>query len=222
MSMFKNKEFDLAAAVADIPSGASIFVGGFGGSGIPARLLQALCETTSASDLTLINNNAGAGDPSFNRLVDTGRVKRLVCSYPRMPGSGNIRKLVEEGRVVLEVMPQGTLVERMRAAGAGLGPFFTPTGYGTAFAEGKECRVVNGKGYVLEQPLAADFAFVRAALADRAGNLMYRYAQRNFGPVMCMAAAVTLVEVEQLVAPGELDPCQVVTPGILVDRIVRI
>lgn len=222
MNAVKQKQCGLAEAVADIASGASIFVGGFGGSGIPCELLAALCEHSGAGELTLINNNAGAGDPSFNQLVDTGRVARIICSYPRMPGSQNIRRRVEEGSLVVEVMPQGTFVERMRAAGAGLGPFFTPTGYGTAFAQGKECRVIDGKGYVLEQPLRADFAFVRASLADEAGNLIYRFAQRNFGPVMCMAAGVTIAEVQTLVPPGELDPCQIVTPGLLVDRLVKV
>lgn len=221
MNTFKNKLSALAEAVADIPSGASIFVGGFGGSGIPARLLWALSHESAARDLTLINNNAGAGDPSFNALVDTGRVARIICSYPRMPGSQNIRRGVEQGRLVVEVMPQGTFVERIRAAGTGLGPFFTPTGYGTAFAHGKECRVIDGKGYVLEAPLRADFAFVRAALADESGNLIYRFAQRNFGPVMCMAAGVSIAEVQNLVLPGELDPCQINTPGLLVDRLVK-
>jgi len=221
MNAFKSKRCELAEAVADIPSGAAIFVGGFGGSGIPARLLSALCHESKAGDLTLINNNAGAGDPSFNALVDTGRVARIICSYPRMPGSQNIRRGVEQGRLVVEVMPQGTFVERIRAAGTGLGPFFTPTGYGTAFAHGKECRVIDGKGYVLEAPLRADFAFVRAALADESGNLIYRFAQRNFGPVMCMAAGVSIAEVQTLVLPGELDPCQIITPGLLVDRLVK-
>ena len=222
MSAFKNKCFSLAEAVADIPSGASIFVGGFGGAGIPAQLLAALCETSRAGQLTLINNNAGAGDPAFNKLVETGRVARILCSYPRMPGSEGIRQRVAAGDLVVEVMPQGTLVERIRAAGAGLGPFFTPTGYGTAFAKDKECRVIQGRGYVLEQPLAADYAFVRAAVADKTGNLMYRLAQRNFGPVMCMAAAVSIVEAEQLVEPGALDPAHIVTPGLLVDRLVKV
>ena len=222
MHTFRNKQTDMSAAIRDIRSGASMFVGGFGGSGIPAELLRALCEDTDVGDLTLINNNPGAGDPNFLRLVDAGRVRRILCSYPRMPGSETIRRQVEAGKLAVEVMPQGTFVERMRAAGAGLGPFFTPTGYGTAFARDKECRVINGRGYVLEQPLHADFAFVKACTADYSGNLVYRYAQRNFGPVMCMAAGVTLVEVESLVPVGELDPVDVVTPGILVDRLVRI
>ncbi|NSX14373.1 3-oxoacid CoA-transferase subunit A [Cupriavidus taiwanensis] len=210
-----------AEAVADIRSGASIFVGGFGGSGIPAQLLAALLECSSATELTLVNNNAGAGDASFLALVRGGRVRRIVCSYPRMPGSEVLRDLVLAGKLQVEVMPQGTLVERIRAAGAGLGPFFTPTGYGTPFASGKECRVIDGKGYVLEQPLHADYAFVNASRADRLGNLEYRYAQRNFGPVMCTAATITIVEADVIAETGSLDPCHIVTPSVFVSRVVR-
>lgn len=210
-----------AEAVADIRSGASIFVGGFGGSGIPAQLLAALLECSSATELTLVNNNAGAGDASFLALVRGGRVRRIVCSYPRMPGSEVLRDLVLAGKLQVEVMPQGTLVERIRAAGAGLGPFFTPTGYGTPFASGKECRVIDGKGYVLEQPLHADYAFVNASRADRLGNLEYRYAQRNFGPVMCTAATITIVEADAIAETGSLDPCHIVTPSVFVSRVVR-
>lgn len=222
MTSHRNKEVCIADAVADIPSGASIFVGGFGGAGMPSALLAALCNSTIVDELTFINNNAGAGDPSFLQLVESGRVKRILCSYPRMPGSDAIRRQVEAGRLAVEVVPQGTFVERMRAAGAGLGPFFTPTGYGTAFAKNKECRVIEGKGYVLEFPLSADYAFVKAFKADQSGNLVYRYAQRNFGPVMCMAAKISIVETESVVPVGKIDPCDVITPGILVDRLVRV
>jgi 3-oxoadipate CoA-transferase alpha subunit len=218
----QNKIVALSDAVADIPSGSTIFVSGFGGSGIPERLLAALYESSAASDLTLVNNNAGAGNPSFLKLVETGRVARIVCSYPRMPGSDSIRRMVEAKALVVDVMPQGTLVERIRAAGAGLGPFFTPTGYGTFFANGKETRIVNGRGYVLEQPLFADYAFVKAAVADTIGNLTFRYAQRNFGPVMCTAAKTTLVEVDTVVEVGQIDPCHVVTPGIFVNRLIKV
>lgn len=218
----QDKLMDSAAqAVADVRSGASILVGGFGGAGIPSHLLAALLARTAVRDLTLVNNNAGAGDASFLALVTSGRVRRIVCSYPRMPGADAIREQVVAGRLVVEVMPQGTLVERMRAAGAGLGPFFTPTGYGTPFAEGKETRVIDGRGYVLEPPLHADYAFIRAAQADRIGNLVYRYAQRNFGPVMCTAAATTIVEADAVVDTGSLDPCHIVTPSVFVDRIIR-
>ncbi|GMG93431.1 3-oxoacid CoA-transferase subunit A [Cupriavidus metallidurans] len=218
----QSKLIDAAeTAVADIESGASIFVGGFGGAGIPRQLLAALLNSTDVGDLTLINNNAGSGDPSFLELVRVGRVRRIVCSYPRMPGSEFLRDRVIAGSLVVEVMPQGTLVERIRAAGAGLGAFFTPTGYGTPFAEGKETRVMNGRGYVLEQPLPADYAFVNASRADMLGNLEYRYAQRNFGPVMCTAAGTTIVEADEVVDTGMLDPCHIVTPSIFVNRVVR-
>lgn len=209
-------------AVHDVPSGASILVGGFGGAGIPRQLLAALLHDTQATDLTLINNNAGSGDPSFLGLIAAGRVRHIVCSYPRMPGCEVIREQLAAGRLTLEVIPQGTLVERIRAAGAGLGPFFTPTGYGTRFAQGKETRVEQGRGYILEQPLPADFAFVRAGCADRLGNLTYRYAQRNFGPIMCTAAKIAIVEAEQLVEVGELDPCHIVTPSVFVDRVLEV
>lgn len=222
MIPFQDKRMGLQAAVADIPSGASIFVGGFGGSGIPARLLEALCARTEVGELTLINNNAGAGDPSFLRMVETGRVARILCSYPRMPGSDPIRRLVEAGKLVLEVMPQGTFVERIRAAGAGLGPFFTPTGFGTRFAEGKQTCVYQGRGQILEQPLHADYAFIQADTADAMGNLRYRLAQRNFGPVMCTAARTTIVETPHVVMPGDLVPEQVVTPCVFVQRLVEV
>ncbi|WP_439686734.1 3-oxoacid CoA-transferase subunit A [Cupriavidus oxalaticus] len=210
-----------AEAVADIRSGSSIFVGGFGGAGIPKQLLAALLGTTSVTDLTLINNNAGAGDPGFLELVRRERVRRIVCSYPRMPGSELLRDLVLAGKLEIDVMPQGTLVERIRAAGAGLGPFFTPTGYGTPFASGKESRVIDGRGYILEQPLHADYAFINAWRSDRLGNLEYRYAQRNFGPVMCTAAKTTIVEADAVLETGSLDPCHIVTPSVFVNRVVR-
>lgn len=208
-------------ALRDVMSGASIYVGGFGGSGIPARLLLGLLDKEGVKDLTLINNNAGAGDTSFLGLVRAGRVSRIVCSYPRMPGNEVLREQIEAGRLQVDVMPQGTLVERIRAAGAGLGPFFTPTGFGTPLAQGKETRMYQGRGYVLEEPLAADFAFVRASQADAAGNLVYRYAQRNFGPIMCMGAATTIVEVEQIVALGALAPDVIVTPSLFVNRLLQ-
>lgn len=211
----------VAQALRDVMSGASIYVGGFGGSGIPARLLRGLLDKEGVSDLTLINNNAGAGEESFLGLVQAGRVSRIVCSYPRLPGSEVLREQIVAGRLQVVVLPQGTLVECIRAAGAGLGPFYTPTGFGTPLAQGKETRMHKGHGYVLEEPLAADFAFVRASQADPAGNLVYRYAQRNFGPIMCMGAGTTIVEVERMVAPGALAPDVIVTPGLFVDRIVQ-
>jgi 3-oxoadipate CoA-transferase alpha subunit len=209
-------------AIAGIQSGATILVGGFGGAGIPRALLAGLLNKRDVGNLTLVNNNAGSGDPSFSKLVEEGRVSKIVCSYPRMPGKEVLLKKIAEGVLRLEVISQGTLVERMRAAGAGLGPFFTPTGFATVFAEGKESRVINGKGYVLEHPLHADYAFVKASVADSFGNLLYRYASRNFGPVMCSAAHTTIVEVDQIVDIGGIDPCHVVTPSVFVDRIVKV
>ncbi|GFN29645.1 3-oxoadipate CoA-transferase subunit A [Achromobacter denitrificans] len=211
---------DAGDALRDVESGAAIFVGGFGGSGIPARLLAALLAKPGVRDLTLINNNAGAGETSFLALVAAGRVSRIVCSYPRMPGNEVIRDCVRAGSLVVEVMPQGTLVERIRAGGAGMGPFFSPTGYGTPLAEGKETRVYGGRGYVLETPLRADFAFVRAHRADRLGNLVYRRAQRNFGPVMCTAARTTIAEVDEILPCGALDPDHIVTPSLFVHRLL--
>lgn len=207
-------------ALRDVQSGAVIFVGGFGGSGIPARLLAGLLAKPGVRDLTLINNNAGAGEASFLALVATGRVSRIVCSYPRMPGNDVIRERVQAGSLAVEVMPQGTLVERIRAGGAGMGPFYSPTGYGTPLAEGRETRVFGGRGYVLEEPLRADFAFIRAHRADPLGNLVYRRAQRNFGPVMCMAARSTIVEVDEIVPCGALDPDAIVTPSLFVHRLL--
>ncbi|WP_454675844.1 3-oxoacid CoA-transferase subunit A [Achromobacter pestifer] len=207
-------------ALHDLESGASIFVGGFGGSGIPTRLLAGLLARRGVEDLTLINNNAGAGEASFLALVAAGRVSRIVCSYPRMPGNDVIRDRVQTGGLVVDVVPQGTLVERIRAAGAGLGPFYSPTGYGTPLADGKQTCIYGGRGHVLEQPLRADFAFVRAHHADTLGNLIYRRAQRNFGPVMCMAARTTIVEVEEIFPCGTLDPDAIVTPSLFVHRLV--
>lgn len=217
-----NKECEtVEEALSDVQSGASVFVGGFGGSGIPQKLLAGLLAREGVRDLTLINNNAGAGESSFLSLVAAGRVRRIVCSYPRMPGNDVIRKLVEAGKLTVDVMPQGTLVERIRAAGAGMGPFYSPTGYGTPLAEHKETRIFNGRGFVLEEPLYADFAFIRAHKADGLGNLIYRYAQRNFGPVMCMAATTTIVEVDEIVPAGSLPPDAIVTPSLFVQRLIR-
>jgi 3-oxoadipate CoA-transferase alpha subunit len=211
---------DAQDALRDVESGAAIFVGGFGGSGIPARLLAGLLAKPGVRDLTLINNNAGAGETSFLALVAADLVSRIICSYPRMPGNDVIREQARAGSLAVEVMPQGTLVERIRAGGAGMGPFFSPTGYGTPLAEGKETRIVGGRGYVLEEPLRADFAFVRAHRADRLGNLVYRRAQRNFGPVMCTAARTTIVEVDEILPCGALDPDAIVTPSLFVHRLL--
>jgi 3-oxoadipate CoA-transferase alpha subunit len=210
----------LREAVAPITDGASVMITGFGDSGLPRQLIDALIDH-AASDLTIISNNAGTERTGLARLLELGRVRKIVCTYPKSSGSVVFTELYRAGRIELELVPQGTLLERMRAAGAGLGPFFTPTGYGTLIAEGKEQRVIDGKGYILEQPLAADFALVKAYQADRWGNLTYRLASRGFGPVMCMAAKTTIVQVDDILPLGLIPPENVVTPGIFVHSVVR-
>lgn len=210
----------LLDAVSCITDGASVMVSGFGDSGLPRELLSALLEH-GAKDLTIISNNAGTGTTGLAGLIAAGRVRRMVCSYPKSSGADVFADWYRSGRIELELVPQGTLIERMRAAGSGLGPFFTPTGYDTEVAQGKEQRVYNGKGYVLEEPLGADFALVKAGLADRWGNLTYRLAGRSFGPVMCMAARVAIAQVDDIVPLGAIAPEAVVTPGIFVSRVVR-
>ncbi|AZT82523.1 3-oxoacid CoA-transferase subunit A [Marinobacter sp. NP-4(2019)] len=206
-------------AVADIPDGARVMIGGFGSSGIPLQLIEAL-RRHGARELTVISNNAGVAEEGIASLLRDGLVKKIVCSFPRSAGSIWFEKRFEEGSVELELVPQGTLSERIRIAGAGIGGFLTPTGYGTRLAEGKETRVIDGKGYVLEMPLHADFALVRAECADPWGNLTYNTAGRNFNPMMAAAAKTTIAEVGQIVSVGSLDPEHVVTPGIFVDRVV--
>ena len=210
----------LRDAVAPITDGASVMISGFGDSGLPRELIDALIAH-GAGDLTVISNNAGTGETGLARLLALGRVRRMVCSYPKSSGSVVFAELYRAGKIELELIPQGTMLERMRAAGAGLGPFFTPTGYGTGVAEGKEQRIYDGKGFVLEQPLAADFALVKGYHADRWGNLTYRLAGRGFGPVMCMAAKTAIVQVDDIVPLGLIPPEAVVTPGIFVSRVVR-
>lgn len=210
----------LAEAVAPITDGSSVMITGFGDSGLPCELIDALIDH-GAGDLTIISNNAGTGQTGLARLLALGRVKKIVCSYPKSSGSVVFTELYRAGRIELELVPQGTMLERMRAAGAGLGPFFTPTGYGTPLAEGKEQTVYQGKNYVLEEPLGADFALVKAWHADRWGNLTYRLAARGFGPVMCMAAKAAIVQVDDIVPLGMISPDAVVTPGIFVSRVVR-
>jgi 3-oxoadipate CoA-transferase, alpha subunit len=210
----------LREAVAPITDGASVMITGFGDSGLPRQLIDALIDH-GAGDLTIISNNAGTERTGLARLLELGRVRKIVCTYPKSSGSVVFTELYRAGRIELELVPQGTLLERMRAAGAGLGPFFTPTGYGTPIAEGKEQRVVEGKGYVLEQPLAADFALVKGYHADRWGNLTYRLAARGFGPVMCMAAKAAIAQVDDIVPLGLIPPESVVTPGIFISRVVR-
>lgn len=207
----------LDVAVAAIQDGASVMIGGFGSAGVPFGLIEALVEN-GARDLTLISNNAGAGEEGISALLKEGRVAKVICSYPRSPGSIWFERRYEAGEVALEIVPQGTLAERIRTAGAGLGGFFTPTGYGTLLAEGKEVRMIDGKGHVFETPLSADFALIRADAADRWGNLRYRATARNFNPLMAMAARHTIVEARE-VLDEPLPPETVVTPGIFVSSV---
>lgn len=209
----------LAKAVQIVPDGASVLIGGFGDSGIPFELIDALLDS-GARNLTIISNNAGAGERGISALIQAGRVSKVICSHPRPPKAEIFALAYRAGHVELECVPQGTLAERLRAAGAGLGPFFTPTGYGTPVANGKEQRVLNGKGYVLEQPLHADFALIRAHLGDPLGNLTYRFAARNFNPVMCMAARHTIAQVDTIVNAGDIPPEHVMTPAIFVQSVV--
>jgi len=211
----------LALALAGVADGATVMVGGFGGAGQPTALIDALIAQ-GARDLTLINNNAGNGDTGLAALLKAGRVRKIVCSFPRQTDSYVFDALYRAGKIELELVPQGNLAERIRAAGAGIGGFFTPTGYGTALAEGKETRVIGGRGYVLEAPLHADVALIHAERGDRWGNLVYRKTARNFGPLMAAAAQLTIASVREVVALGEIDPETVVTPGLFVQRIVKV
>ena len=210
-----------AAAVADVRDGATVMIGGFGTAGLPDELIAALLDQ-GARDLVVVNNNAGNGDTGLAALLGAGRVRKIVCSFPRQVDSWHFDRLYREGRIELELVPQGNLAERIRAAGAGIGAFFTPTGFGTLLAEGKETRVIDGRNYVLEYPIRADFALIKALRGDRWGNLTYRKAARNFGPVMAMAARRTVASVHEVVPLGALDPEAIVTPGIFVHRIVRV
>jgi 3-oxoadipate CoA-transferase alpha subunit len=211
----------LADAVAGIRDGAVVLCGGFGASGQPDHLFHALLEQ-GARDLVIVSNNAGTGHTGLAALLEAGRVRKVVCSYPRSAGSVVFEKLWAEGKLELELVPQGTLSERMRAAGAGLAGFYTPAGAGTKLADGKEQREIDGRLYVFEKPLKGDVALIRAERADRWGNLVYRKAGRNFNPVMAMAAALTVAEVKETVELGALDPEAIVTPGIFVDRVVTV
>lgn len=214
-----DKRCGLEEAVGDIPDGASLLVGGFGEVGTPLELIDAL-SARGLRDLTIISNNGGAGRIGLAALLATGAVRKLVCSYPRSPGSEVFDALYREGRIELELVPQGTLAERIRAAGAGIGAFFTATSVGTPLARDKERRVIDGREQVLEFALAADYCLVKAKKADRWGNLVYSKTARNFGPIMCMAAQTAIVQVGEVVELGALDPEHVVTPSLFVDRIV--
>lgn len=212
---------DLAQAVAGIPDGATVMIGGFGNAGMPKALIDALIEQ-GARDLTIVNNNAGNGDTGLAALLAAGRVKKIICSFPRQADSHVFDGLYRAGKIELELTPQGNLAERIRAAGAGIGGFFTPTGYGTLLAESKETRVIDGRHYVLESPIHADFALIKALKGDRWGNLVYRKAARNFGPIMAMAAKCAIAQVDEVVELGALDPEVIVTPGIFVQRVVQV
>ncbi|EMR00379.1 3-oxoacid CoA-transferase subunit A [Paeniglutamicibacter gangotriensis] len=210
-----------AEAVSGIHDGSTVLIGGFGNAGQPMELIDALMDC-GATDLTVVNNNAGQADAGLALLIKERRVKKVICSFPRQSDSWHFDEAYRAGEIELELVPQGNLAERIRAAGAGIGGFFTPTGYGTMLAEGKETRVIDGKGYVLETPISADFAIIKAQRADTLGNLVYRKTARNFGPIMATAAKKSIVQVSEIVAAGELDPENVITPGIFVDTLVTI
>jgi 3-oxoadipate CoA-transferase alpha subunit len=206
-------------AVKDVHDGATILVGGFGTAGMPYHLIEALIAQ-GAKELTIVSNNAGNGDTGLAALLKARRVRKIICSFPRQTDSWVFDGLYRAGEIELEVVPQGNLAERMRAAGAGIGAFFCPTGYGTSLAGSRETREIGGRNYVLEEPIYGDVALIKAHKADRWGNLVYRKTARNFGPVMATAAKTTIVEVDTVVALGALDPESVITPGIFVQRVV--
>jgi 3-oxoadipate CoA-transferase alpha subunit len=208
-------------ALADVADGATVMVGGFGAAGQPIELIDALIAQ-GADDLTVVNNNAGNGDTGLAALLATGRVRKIVCSFPRQVDSDVFDALYRSGRIELELVPQGTLAERIRAGGAGIAAFYTPTGFGTPLAAGKETRRFAGRDYVLETALTADVALIKAHRADRLGNLVYRKTARNFGPLMASAAGMTVAQVNEVVPVGALDPEAIVTPGIYVDRVVAV
>jgi len=211
----------IEAALADVRDGATVMLGGFGSAGLPSELIDGLIAQ-GAKNLVIVNNNAGNGDTGLAGLLKTRRVRKIICSFPRQIDSYVFDGLYREGRIELELVPQGNLAERIRAAGAGIGAFYTPTGYGTDLARGKETRVIDGRGYVLEYPIHADFSLIKAERGDRWGNLVYRKTARNFGPIMASAAKVTVATVHEVVELGSLDPEAIVTPGIFVRRVVPI
>jgi len=208
-------------ALADIPDGATILIGGFGGAGMAVTLIDALIAQ-GARNLTIVNNNAGNGDTGLAALIAAKRVRKILCSFPRQADSWHFDKAYRAGEIELELVPQGTLAERIRAAGAGIGAFYTPTAFGTDLAKGKETRRIGDRDYVLEYPIHADYALIKADRADRWGNLTYRKTARNFAPIMAAAAKCTVVQVRETVELGALDPEMVVTPGIFVQRIIKI
>jgi 3-oxoadipate CoA-transferase alpha subunit len=219
--MINKIALSVADALADVKDGATILIGGFGTAGIPTELIDGLIAQ-GARDLTVVNNNAGNGETGLAALLQTGRVRKIICSFPRQADSQVFDALYRSGKLELELVPQGNLAERIRAAGAGIGAFFCPTGYGTELARGKETREINGKHYVLEYPIHGDVALIKAERGDRWGNLTYRMSARNFGPVMATAARKTVATVHEIVELGALDPESIVTPGIHVSQVVRV
>lgn len=211
----------VAQALEGVQDGATILIGGFGTAGIPVELIDGLCELP-LKDLTVVNNNAGNGDTGLAALLKTGKVRKIICSFPRQADSHVFDELYRSGKLELELVPQGTLAERIRAAGAGIGGFYSPTGYGTELAAGRETREIHGKQYVFEEPIHGDVALIKAERGDRWGNLVYRKAARNFGPVMATAATLTIASVHEIAELGDIDPETIVTPGIYVDRIVQV
>ncbi|MFL6047223.1 MAG: 3-oxoacid CoA-transferase subunit A [Propionibacteriaceae bacterium] len=212
---------DADQAVSGIQDGSTVLIGGFGPAGQPVELIDALIRS-DVRDLTVVSNNAGNGRVGLAALLANGQVRKIICSFPRQADSYVFDELYRAGKVALELVPQGNLAERMRAAGAGIGAFYSPTGVGTPLAEGKERRTIDGRDYVLEYPIKGDVALIKAFRADTLGNLVYRKTARNFGPVMATAAETTVVQVSEIVEPGGLDPEAVITPGIFVDRMVKI
>ena len=210
---------DVEAALAGIQDGSTIMIGGFGGAGQPAELIDALINQ-GAKDLVIVNNNAGNGDYGLAALLKTGRVRKIICSFPRQADSHVFDGLYRAGKLELELVPQGNLAERIRSAGAGIGGFFTATGFGTPLADGKETRLIDGRMYVLEHPIHADVALIKAERGDRWGNLTYRKTARNFGPIMAAAAKLSIASVHEIAPLGEIDPEIVVTPGLYVQRVV--
>lgn len=218
--MINKQTRSVEEAVSVIKPGSSILVGGFGDIGVPLRLVEVLA-TLGIGALTIVSNNAGTGEKGLSQLFKHGRVRRLIASFPSPPGADHFLRAYHDGEVEVELVPQGTLAERLRAGAAGIAGFFTPTGYGTELAAGKETRIIDGKGYVYERGLTADFALVKAAQADRFGNLRYRLASRNFNPLMASAARHTIAEVNVLVRLGAIGPDDVHTPGVYVNQIVE-
>lgn len=210
---------DPSYALRDLHDGSTVLVGGFGGAGLPNELTEALVDH-SAQDLTVVSNNAGTGTNGLAALLATGRVRKMICSFPRQKGSDIFDDLYRAGEIELELVPQGTLAERIRAAGAGIGGFYTRTGAGTMLADDKETKIFGGREHVLEHALYADLALIKAHTADHAGNLIYRKTGRNFGPIMATAATTTIAQVDHVMPRGSLDPESIVTPGIFVDRVV--